>query len=281
MGQIISIINDKGGVAKTTSTMNLGTALWLLGKKVLLVDTDKQCNLTVTVDKTSYSVGVTTLYDWLKDDTIDPPIYERYEGLDYIPSSIRIDELNTWLADKVYRENYLSRLLGAVRNEYDYILIDCAPGCNSILNKNAIAASDSVIIPIRTDLYAVQGKDAVRIIVDEINKMMGKNIHISGYLLTQFEKTKMGREVQQFFKDQPDTPVFPVPIRKCQKCFEAPKEQMSLFEYAADSTAADDYMRVAEYIVGQKVRPKKSTPKEWSQQSNRAFDVFLKIQQEG
>lgn len=280
MGKIISIINDKGGVAKTTTTINLGTALWLLGKKVLLVDTDKQCNLTVTVDKTSYCVGITTLFDWMKDDSIEPPIYERYDGLDYIPSSIRIDELNTWLADKVYRENYLTRLLGAVRQAYDYILIDCAPGCNSILNKNAIAASDEVIIPIRTDLYAVQGKDAVRIIVEEINKMMGKQIHIMGYLLTQFEKTKMGREVQSFFKQAPDTPLFPVPIRKCAKCFEAPKEQMSLFEYAADSTAADDYMRLAEQIVGQKVRPKKWLPREWSHKAGQAFEEFLKVQGE-
>lgn len=280
MGQIISVINDKGGVAKTTTTINLGTALWLLGKKVLLVDTDKQCNMTVTIDKTSYSVGITTLYDWMKDDTIEPPIYERYIGLDYIPSSIRIDELNTWLADKVYRENYLSRLLGAIRNEYDYILIDCAPGCNSILNKNAIAASDAVIIPVRTDLYSVQGKDAVRTIVEEINKMMGKNIRILGYLLTQFEKTRMGREVQSFFKSSTDTPVFPVPIRKCAKCFEAPKEQMSLFEYAADSTAADDYMRLAEQLIGQKARPKKWIPKEWGRLANEAFDSFLKAQEE-
>lgn len=280
MGQIISVINDKGGVAKTTTTINLGTALWLLGKKVLLVDTDKQCNLTVTVDKTSYSVGVATLYDWLKDDSIEPPIYGRYDGFDYIPSSIRIDDLNTWLADKVYRENYLSRLLGAVRNEYDYIIIDCAPGCNSILNKNAIAASDGVIIPVRTDLYAVQGKDAVRIIVNEINKMMGKNIEILGFLLTQFEKTKMGRDVQAFFKGNTDTPLFPVPIRKCAKCVEAPKEQMSLYEYAADSTAADDYMRLAEQIIGRKTRPTKWEPKVWGQKANAAFDAFIKEQEE-
>ena len=151
MAKVISIINDKGGVAKTTTTINLGTALWLLGKRVLLVDTDKQCNMTITIDRTSYKVGVSTLYDWLKDDTIAPPVYERYKGMDYIPSSIRIDELNTWLADKVYRENYLSIRLNALKDMYDYILIDCAPGCNSILNKNAIAASDGVIVPVRTD----------------------------------------------------------------------------------------------------------------------------------
>ena len=217
MAKVISIINDKGGVAKTTTTINLGTALWLLGKRVLLVDTDKQCNMTITIDRTSYRVGVTTLHDWLKDDTIAPPVYERYEGLDYIPSSVRIDELNTWLADKVYRENYLSIRLNALRDLYDYIIIDCAPGCNSIINKNAIAASDGVIVPVRTDLYSVQGKDAVRTIVEEINKMMGKKIELMGYLLTQFERTKMGKEVKEFFRQQPNTPVFPIPIRKCAK----------------------------------------------------------------
>lgn len=279
MAKVISIINDKGGVAKTTTTINLGTALWLLGKRVLMVDTDKQCNMTVTIDKTSYRVGVSTLYDWMKDDTIDPPVYERYEGLDYIPSSIRIDELNTWLADKVYRENYLSIRLNALRDAYDYILIDCAPGCNSILNKNAIAASDGVIVPVRTDLYSIQGKDAVRTIVDEINKMMGKHIELMGYLLTQFERTKMGKEVQEFFRQQPDTPVFPVPIRKCAKCNEAPKGQMSLFEYAADSTAADDYMRLAEQILDKKTRAKKWTPAAWSDKANKAFEKFIDEQE--
>jgi len=277
MAKIIAIINDKGGVSKTTTTMNLGTALYLLGYKVLLVDSDKQCNLTITLDKTSYKVGVETLYDWMKDDSIAPPVYERYEGLDYIPSSVRIDELNTWLADKVYRENYLSMRLNALRDEYDYILIDCAPGCSSIINKNAIAAADGVIIPVRTDLYSVQGKDAVINIIEEINKMMGKHIEMMGYLLTQYERTRMGKEVRQFFTDQ-DKPVFPVPIRKCAKCNEAPKEQMSLFEFAADSTAADDYMRLAEYITNRTTRSKKWTPKAWSTKATEAYEKFLNEQ---
>lgn len=278
MAKVISIINDKGGVAKTTTTINLGTALWLLGKRVLLVDTDKQCNMTITIDRTSYRVGVTTLHDWLKDDTIAPPVYERYEGLDYIPSSVRIDELNTWLADKVYRENYLSIRLNALRDLYDYIIIDCAPGCNSIINKNAIAASDGVIVPVRTDLYSVQGKDAVRTIVEEINKMMGKKIELMGYLLTQFERTKMGKEVKEFFRQQPNTPVFPIPIRKCAKCNEAPKEQMSLYEYAADCTAADDYMMLAEQIIGKTKRSKTWTPNTWSKKAIKEYEKFIKEQ---
>lgn len=278
MAKVISIINDKGGVAKTTTTINLGTALWLLGKRVLLVDTDKQCNMTITIDRTSYRVGVTTLHDWLKDDTIAPPVYERYEGLDYIPSSVRIDELNTWLADKVYRENYLSIRLNALRDLYDYIIIDCAPGCNSIINKNAIAASDGVIVPVRTDLYSVQGKDAVKTIVEEINKMMGKKIELMGYLLTQFERTKMGKEVKEFFRQQPNTPVFPIPIRKCAKCNEAPKEQMSLYEYAADCTAADDYMMLAEQIIGKTKRSKTWTPNTWSKKAIKEYEKFIKEQ---
>lgn len=279
MAKIIAIINDKGGVSKTTTTMNLGTALYLLGYKVLLVDSDKQCNLTITLDKTSYRVGVQTLYDWMKDEQSDPPVYERYPGLDYIPSSVRIDELNTWLADKVYRENYLSMRLNSIRNEYDFILIDCAPGCSSIINKNAIAAADGVIIPVRTDLYSIQGKDAVTNIIDEINRMMGKNIQLLGYLLTQFETTRMGKEVRQFFTNQ-EKPVFPVPIRKCTKCNEAPKEQMSLYEFAAASTAADDYMRLAEFLTNRTTRPKKWTPEVWAQKASDAHERFLKEQEQ-
>ncbi len=280
MGTIIAIINDKGGVSKTTTTMNLGTALYLLGYKVLLVDSDKQRNLTVTVDKTCREANVTTLYDWMKDETIDPPVYERYEGLDYIPSNVRMDELNTWLADKVYRENYLSMRLDTIRSEYDYILIDCSPGCTSIINKNAIAAADEVIIPVRTDLYSIQGKDSVINIIEEVNKMMGKDIHLLGYLLTQYENTIIGREVRKFFNDL-DAPVFPVPIRKCNKCNEAPTGQMSLYEFAADSTAADDYMRLAEYITNRTTRPRTWTPKVWGEKASAAHDAFLQAQAEG
>lgn len=277
MAKIIAIINDKGGVSKTTTTMNLGTALWLLGYKVLLVDSDKQCNLTVTMDKTSYAPDVTTLYDWMLDEKLAPPVYERYPGLDYIPSAVRIDELNTWLADKVARENYLSKRLELVRHAYDYVLIDCAPGCTSIINKNAIAASDGVIIPVRADLYSVQGKDAVINIIQAINEGMGKHIEMMGYLLTQFEKTRMGMEVRDFFQGQA-APVFPVPIRKCAKCNEAPKDQMSLYEFAADSTAADDYMRLAEYLTNHMPRRKTWVPREWGQRSASAHEEFLKNQ---
>lgn len=278
MCKIIAIINDKGGVSKTTTTMNLGTALWLLGYRVLLVDSDKQCNLTVTMDKSSYAPGVTTLYDWMLDDQMAPPVYERYPGLDYIPSGVRIDDLNTWLADKVYRENYLAMRLDMLRPEYDFILIDCAPGCTSIINKNAIAAADGVIIPVRADLYSVQGKDAVINIIEQINKMMGKRVEMMGYLLTQFERTRMGLEVKDFFQGG-SAPVFPVPIRKCAKCNEAPKDQMSLYEFAADSTAADDYMRLAEYLTNRLPRSKKWVPREWGNKAARAHDEFLKNQE--
>ena len=278
MCKIIAIINDKGGVSKTTTTMNLGTALWLLGYRVLLVDSDKQCNLTVTMDKSSYAPGVTTLYDWMLDDQMAPPVYERYPGLDYIPSGVRIDDLNTWLADKVYRENYLAMRLDMLRPEYDFILIDCAPGGTSIINKNAIAAADGVIIPVRADLYSVQGKDAVINIIEQINKMMGKRVEMMGYLLTQFERTRMGLEVKDFFQGG-SAPVFPVPIRKCAKCNEAPKDQMSLYEFAADSTAADDYMRLAEYLTNRLPRSKKWVPREWGNKASRAHDEFLKNQE--
>lgn len=279
MANIIAIINDKGGVSKTTTTMNLGTALWLLGYRVLLVDSDKQCNLTVTMDKSSYAPDVTTLYDWMLDEKLAPPVYERYDGLDYIPSAVRIDELNTWLADKVARENYLSKRLDLLRSEYDFILIDCAPGCTSIINKNAIAASDGVIIPVRADLYSVQGKDAVVNIIEQINEGMGKRIEMMGYLLTQFEKTRMGLEVRDFFQGQ-SAPVFPVPIRKCAKCNEAPKGQMSLYEFAWDSTAADDYMRLAEYLTNRLPRSKKWVPRLWGQKASSAHEAFLRAQQD-
>ena len=110
--------------------------------------------------------------------------------------------------------------------------------------------------------------------------MMGKNIELMGYLLTQFEKTKMGKEVQEFFRSQPNTPIFPVPIRKCAKCNEAPKEQMSLYEYAPSCTAADDYMRLAEQIIGKGTRNKKWTPAAWYKKASEAYVAFINEQEQ-
>lgn len=278
MAHTISIINNKGGVAKTTTVVNLGTALWLLGYKVLLVDTDDQCNLTTTIDESCMASDVPNLYNWMLDPAMEPPIYERYPGFDLVPSSMSINNLNTELANKMAREKYLKKCLDRVADNYDYILIDCAPNKDSLININVLATTDSIIIPVRTDTYSITGKTAIIGRIEEARVAFDKPLPILGFLITSFEDTKIGREVKQFFKDAPNLPTFGVRIRKCVKCSEAPRLQMSLFEYAPDSTAADDYMMLAETITSRKPRPKKWVPSVWGKKAMDAFEVFANDQ---
>lgn len=297
MGKIIAVINDKGGVAKTTTVMNLGTALWLLGKKVLLVDNDPQSNLTIAADRTAYGQDQ-NLYAWMMiDKNIDAPVFERYDGLDYIPASPMMGKLEKELDGKPYADRRLGLRLNPLRKMYDYILIDCSPAGDSILNLNALDACDEMIIPIGSDIFSVQGR------VQLVNKILeyrafGKDLKVAGVLLTQYKKnTEMGKTVREHFKRQADTttqvgsdantqerkdtvemPLFPVAIRECESVNKALSKQMSIFEYYANATAADDYMRLAEYMLGINPRKKNWTPKQWREKSRAAFEEFIATQ---
>ena len=281
MAKTIAVMNGKGGVGKTTTTVNLGTALWIMGKKVLLVDADPQCNLTVNLDRTAYDTGVETLYEWMVNEDLEQaPVYSRYDGFDYIPASNRMESLNSWLVDKVRREDYLVNRLNCLKDFYDYIIIDCAPAVDSLLNLNVLVATDGIIVPTRTDFFGVQSQGAMMAKVQEVRKVFRKPLPILGYLLTQWERTKADKEIRDYFKDDESVNLFRVPIRKCSACRSIQPRQMSLFEFDASCTAADDYMMLAEDIMGQKTRSKKSTPKAWKEKVLPAYEQFIKQQQE-
>lgn len=291
MSQVISFLHDKGGCAKTTSCVNLGFALWLLGKKVLLIDTDPQCNLTDTVDKTVHLEAETTIYDWLHDfkpgEQRSLPIYTRYEGLDYVPGSHSMSNINAELQLMYNREHRLSDFLdiedpesGAkIRNMYDYIFIDCAPGGETLMNTNALVASDFVIVPTEAGIYSLQGLPRLLDYIDKVRTQLRCTVSILGYLLVRWNAQKaISKEVKAYYSNEEEVkaPLFPVYIRECVRCTESVAYEMSLFEYSPDCTAADDYMRVAEYLIGRKARPKTWTPVKWGQIANAAFQRFTK-----
>ena len=281
MAKKIAIFNGKGGVGKTTTTLNLGTALWLLGKKVLLVDCDPQCNLSITLDKTSFAPGMLTLYEWMKDKDFaqEVPTYERYEGLDYIPASPKMEEINRWLVDRPRREDYVANRIAIIEANYDYILFDCAPAVESLLNMNVMVCADAVIVPTRADFYGVQSQGPVTMKLNEVRDVFDKPLPVMGYLMTQSERTRTGREIMSFLKGMEGAHIFR-PIRKCAACCGGQPLQMSLYEYDATSTAADDYMMLAEEVVGRRVRPKTWTPREWSRRAKEAYELFIKQQEE-
>lgn len=284
MSQTIAILNGKGGVGKTTTAINLGTALWLMGKRVLLVDADPQSNLTLAVDQTACGQGFTTLYEWLTDEENpldEPPIYTKYDGLDYVPASPQMESVNQWLVNQTKREEYLNDRLKQVTQYYDYVIIDCAPAIDSLLNTNVLVASDGIIIPTRTDFFGVQSQGAMQKKIETMRKKFKKELPIYGYLLTQWERTKADTEIKNYFVAEESVKLFRTPIRKCSACRAILPRQMSLYEYDAYSTAADDYMMLAEDIVGRKVRPKNFTPDVWKKQAVHAYNEFIHIQQEG
>ncbi|NLV52271.1 MAG: ParA family protein [Bacteroidales bacterium] len=253
MTKIISFLNHKGGVAKTTTCANLATALWILGKKVLVIDTDQQCNLSGVLGF-SQKEGDPTLSDWLKEP-VPAPVYIRYEGLDYIPASKALRNMEAELLNKRSRETILARKLDQVKNEYDYVVIDCAPG-DSVLNDNALSASDAVIIPTECSGFSLQGMQNLLLAIHEIQSEINPNLSIEGYLLVKYDKqTKIAKEVSRYFEKQSEVPTMKTKIRKCVKFDESPLGHQTIFEYAPESNGAEDYMRLAEEMTGAK-RPK-------------------------
>lgn len=253
MTKIISFLNHKGGVAKTTTCANLATALWILGKKVLVIDTDQQCNLSGVLGF-SQKEGDPTLSDWLKEP-VPAPVYIRYEGLDYIPASKALRNMEAELLNKRSRETILARKLDQVKNEYDYVVIDCAPG-DSVLNDNALSASDAVIIPTECSGFSLQGMQNLLLAIHEIQSEINPNLSIEGYLLVKYDKqTRIAKEVSRYFEKQSEVPTMKTKIRKCVKFDESPLGHQTIFEYAPESNGAEDYMRLAEEMTGAK-RPK-------------------------
>lgn len=260
MTKVISVLNYKGGVGKSTTTYNLGVALWILGKKVLLIDTDAQCNLSVLVgfDQTE---GDRTFFEWMKDDDVEMPVYELYDNLCYVPASKFLSYLEGTLFSKRNRERILHKKLAPYivpdkdgNYLFDYVLIDCAPK-DGVVNDNVLSASNNVLIPIECSGFSLQGMQNLLLSIKDIRENINENLDILGFLMVKFDKqTRITRQVTEFFMDNYSEKVFNTKIRKNIKFDESPLAHQGIFEYAPDSNGAQDYMSLAEEITGE-VRP--------------------------
>lgn len=257
MGKIIAITNQKGGVGKTTSTVNLGASLAKLGKKILLVDIDPQGNATSGVGVNKGDIDE-CVYNVLVEDldaqkVIVPTMVEK---LHIIPATIQLAGAEIELVSTISREVKLKRALTPLKSSYDYIIIDCPPSLG-LLTLNALTASDSVLIPVQCEYYALEGLSQLLNTVRLVQKHLNKELMIEGVLLTMFDaRTNLGvqviEEVKMYFQDKVYDSIIPRNVR----LGEAPSHGQPITVYDPKSKGAEVYLELAKEVmnVGEKVR---------------------------
>lgn len=249
--RIISIINQKGGVGKSTTAVNLAAALGELGKEVLIVDFDPQGNSTsgLGIEKEELEQCV---YDALLNDVPAENllIQANCNNVTVIPATIQLAGAEIELVSAMARETRLKELLEPVQENYDFVFIDCPPSLG-LLTINALTAADSVLIPIQCEYYALEGVtkllESMRIVKSKINK----GLEVFGVLLTMYDsRTSLANqvvdEVKQYFGDK----VFNTLIPRTVKISEAPSFGMSVIQYAPQNKGAQSYMELAEEVIG-------------------------------
>lgn len=242
MRQIISIVNHKGGVGKTTSVSSLGVALARMGKRVLLVDLDAQGNLTDTLTKTP---GDRSIYDSLRTlETL--PVVNIREGLDLCPSSIDLVSMDLELADKREREYRLSQLLQGL--DYEYILLDCPPSLG-LLTINALTASTKVIIPLTPEALPAKGLGTLLDIIERTKETLNPGLSLGGILITRYNRRKINRLVEETLRETFGDSVFKTKIRENVDISESPLQGMDIYSYSPNSIGAKDYESLALEVV--------------------------------
>ncbi|WP_019668559.1 ParA family protein [Eudoraea adriatica] len=250
MGKIIAIANQKGGVGKTTTTVNLAASLGVLEKKVLLIDADPQANATsglgINVDE--IQIGTYQLLEHTKaaGETI---INTSSPNVDLIPAHIDLVAIEIELVDKDEREYMMKKAIGDLRAIYDYILIDCAPSLG-LLTLNALTAADSVIIPIQCEYFALEGLGKLLNTIKSIQRIHNPELDIEGMLLTMYDSrlrlsNQVVEEVRKHFSDM----VFDTIIQRNVRLGEAPSYGESIIKYDASSKGATNYLNMANELL--------------------------------
>lgn len=250
MGKIIAIANQKGGVGKTTTSVNLAASLGVLEKKILLIDADPQANATsgLGIDVEQVELGTYQLLE----HTIAAKkaiITTRSPNLDLIPSHIDLVAIEIELVDKERREYMLKIAIQELKKDYDFILIDCAPSLG-LLTLNALTAADSVIIPIQCEYFALEGLGKLLNTIKSVQKIHNPDLDIEGLLLTMYDsRLRLSNQVVEEVKKHFDEMVFDTIIQRNVRLSEAPSFGESIISYDAGSKGANNYLSLAQELI--------------------------------
>lgn len=250
MGKMIAIGNQKGGVGKTTSTVNLGAALAYLGKKVLIIDSDSQGNASSGLGVSRAEID-TTLYEVLVNqaDIKEAILPTSRDNLWIVPSNISLAAAELELVTIPGREDRLKEAVASIRDDYDYILIDCPPSLGQ-LAINAFTASDTILIPVQAEYYALEGLTQLLNTIRLVQKTYNPDLRIEGVLITMLDaRTNLGFEVVEEVKKYFQEKVYQTMIPRNIRLSEAPSYGLSIIDYDLKSRGAQKYIELAEEVM--------------------------------